>query len=94
MTLTWPWALVALAAVPLLLGALWLVRRRRRKLAVRVSNVAAIRAAIPPHAHWKRRIPLALLVASLLGSCISAFCIFCRRVETVEVMQRICIVSE
>lgn len=66
MTLTWPWALVALAAVPLLLGALWLVRRRRRKLAVRVSNVAAIRAAIPPHAHWKRRIPLALLVASLL----------------------------
>ena len=66
MTLTWPWALVALAAVPLLLGALWLVRRRRRKLAVRVSNVAAIRAAIPAHAHWKRRIPLALLVASLL----------------------------
>ena len=66
MTLTWPWALVALLAVPLLLGALWLVRRRRRKLAVRVSNVAAIRAAIPAHAHWKRRIPLALLSASLL----------------------------
>jgi Ca-activated chloride channel family protein len=66
MTLTWPWALVALVAVPLLLGALWLVRLRRRKLAVRVSNVAAIRAAIPAHAHWKRRIPLALLIASLL----------------------------
>jgi Ca-activated chloride channel homolog len=66
MTLTWPWALLALAAVPVLLAMLWSVRRRRRKLAVRVSNVAAIRAAIPAHPHWKRRIPLGLLVASLL----------------------------
>ena len=33
---------------------------------MRVSNVAVIRAAIPARAHWKRRIPLALLVASLL----------------------------
>jgi Ca-activated chloride channel family protein len=66
MSLTWPWALVALAAGPILLGLLWARRRRRRKLAVRVSNVAAIRAAVPPRAHWKRRIPLALLIASLV----------------------------
>lgn len=66
MSFTWPLALLALLAAPLLLGVVWLVRRKRRKLAVRVSNVAAIRAAIPKRSHWKRRIPVALLVASLV----------------------------
>ena len=66
MSFTWPLALLALLAAPLLLGVVWLVRRRRRKLAVRVSNVALIRATIPQRSHWKRRIPLALLVASLV----------------------------
>ena len=65
MSFTWPLALLVLLAGPVLLGALWLVRRRRRKAAVRVSNVAVIRAAIPAHAHWKRRIPLALLITGL-----------------------------
>jgi Ca-activated chloride channel family protein len=66
MSLTWPWALLALVAVPVLLGWLWVVQRRRRRLAVRVSNAAVIRAAVPARAHWKRRIPLALLIASLV----------------------------
>lgn len=66
MSFTWPLALLALLAAPLLLGVVWLVRRRRRKLTVRVSNVALIRAAIPKRSNWKRRIPLALLVASLV----------------------------
>jgi Ca-activated chloride channel family protein len=65
MSFTWPLALLVLLAGPVLLGALWLVRRRRRKAAVRVSNVAVIRAAVPARAHWKRRIPLALLIAGL-----------------------------
>src|SRR6478609_8909930 len=66
MSFAWPLALLSLLAAPLLLGALWLARRRRRKLAVRVSNVAAIRAAIPRRSHWRRRIPLVLLVAGLV----------------------------
>jgi Ca-activated chloride channel family protein len=66
MSFAWPLALLVLLAAPLLLGALWLVRRRRRKLAVRVSNIAVIRAAIPGRAHWRRRSPLILLVASLV----------------------------
>jgi Ca-activated chloride channel family protein len=66
MSFTWPWALLALVAVPLLLVLLSARRRRRRKAVVRVSHVAAIRAAIPPRAHWKRRVPLALLIASLI----------------------------
>ena len=66
MSFTWPLALLSLLAAPLLLGALWLVRRRRHKLTVRVSNIAVIRAAIPKRSHWKRRVPIALLVASLV----------------------------
>ncbi len=66
MSLAWPWALPAVLAGPVLLGVWWLFRRRRRKVAVRVSNIAAIRAAIPPRAHWKRRIPMALLIAGLV----------------------------
>jgi Ca-activated chloride channel family protein len=65
MTLAWPWALVALAAGPVLLAMLWARRRRRRRMAVRVSNVAVVRAAVPARAHWKRRIPVTLLIAAL-----------------------------
>jgi Ca-activated chloride channel homolog len=65
MSFAWPWALVALAAGPALLAVLWVRARRRRHMAVRVSNAAVIRAAVPPRARWKRRIPLALLVAAL-----------------------------
>jgi len=67
MSFAWPWALLALAAGPALLAVLWARQRRRRRMAVRVSNVAVVRAALPPRAHWKRRVPLALLVAGLVG---------------------------
>lgn len=67
MSLTWPWALAALLAVPLLLGVRWWANRRRRRLAVRVSSIALIRAALPGRSLWRRRIPVALFVLSLLG---------------------------
>src|SRR4051794_36263320 len=66
MSFTWPLALLSLVIGPLLLGLWWLVRRRRRRVTVCVSNLAAIRAAVPARSHWKRRIPVALLVAGLV----------------------------
>jgi Ca-activated chloride channel homolog len=66
MSLTWPWALLALAAFPLLLGYRWWMRRRRRRVAVRLSSVALVRAALPGRSSWRRRIPLALLAAGLV----------------------------
>lgn len=66
MVLTWPWALAALLAFPLLLAFRWWLRRRRRRDAVRVSSVALIRAALPGPSSWRRRIPLWLLAAALL----------------------------
>lgn len=66
MTFTWPWALLALLVVPLVLGISFLVRRRRRKAAVRVTSIALVRLALPGRTRWQRRIPAALLVLGLL----------------------------
>jgi Ca-activated chloride channel homolog len=66
MTLSWPWALVALLAFPLLLGYRWWMRRRRRREAVRLSSVTLIRAALPGRSLWRRRIPLWLFAAGLV----------------------------
>jgi len=66
MSLTWPWALLALLAFPLLLGYRWWLRRRRRRGAVRMSSVALVRAALPQRSAWRRRIPLWLLAAGLV----------------------------
>lgn len=65
MSLTWPWALIALLAVPLLLVIRWWMSRRRRRIAVRVSSIALIRAALPGSSLWRRRIPVILFVLSL-----------------------------
>lgn len=66
MSLTWPWALIALLAFPLLLGYRRWTRRRRRREAVRISSVTLIRAALPGRSLWRRRIPLALFAAGLI----------------------------
>jgi Ca-activated chloride channel family protein len=63
----WPLALLLLLAVPLLLGAyLWQLRRRRAQ-AVRFSNVALVREALPRRSRWRRHVPVALFLAGLTG---------------------------
>jgi Ca-activated chloride channel homolog len=67
MSLTWPWALAALLAVPLLFLVRWWTARRRRRIAVRVSSIALIQAALPGRSLWRRRVPIALFVLGLLA---------------------------
>jgi Ca-activated chloride channel family protein len=67
MSLSWPWALLALLVVPLLLVARWWLNRRRRRAAVTVSSVALIRAALPGRTAWRRRIPVYLFLAGLIA---------------------------
>jgi Ca-activated chloride channel family protein len=67
MSLSWPWALLALLIVPLLLAARWWLNRRRRRSAVTVSSIALIRAALPGRSSWRRRIPVYLFLAGLLA---------------------------
>jgi len=67
MSLSWPWALLALLVVPLLLLLRWWMNRRRKRSAVTVSSVALIRAALPGRSSWKRRAPVWLFLAGLIA---------------------------
>ena len=60
-----PVMLVLLAFVPVLLGVyVWQLRRRRRQ-AVRFSNVALLRAAGVGTRSWRRHVPMALVLGAL-----------------------------
>jgi Ca-activated chloride channel family protein len=65
MSLSWPWALLALLAIPLVIVAWWWTRRRRRRGAVRVTSIALVRASLPGRNRWRRLIPAALLLFGL-----------------------------
>lgn len=65
MNLQWPWFLLVLLIVPLLIAAyLWALRRRRR-YAVRYSSLSLIRAAIPERSRWRRHLPFALFLVAM-----------------------------
>lgn len=61
MPFSWPWALLAVLVLPLILAAWWLARRRRKRAAVRVTSIALVRSAMGGRARWLRRLPAALL---------------------------------
>jgi Ca-activated chloride channel family protein len=61
MSFSWPWALFGLLVIPLVFATWWLTRLRRRRVAVRVTSIALVRAALPGRSRWRRRIPAALL---------------------------------
>src|ERR1700722_20398491 len=65
MSLSWPWALLALLIFPLVFAVWWLTRRRRRRAVVRVTSIALVRTAVPGRSHWRRRLPVALLTLGL-----------------------------
>ena len=67
MSFSWPWALLAVLVVPLLLVARWWLNRRRKRTAITVSSVALIRAALPGRTSWRRRIPILLFLTGLLA---------------------------
>jgi Ca-activated chloride channel family protein len=61
MSLSWPWALLALLVIPLVFAQLWLSRRRRRRSVVRVTSLALVQTAVPGRSRWRRRLPVVLL---------------------------------
>lgn len=65
MSFTWPLMLVGLAAAPVLIvGHVWLTRRRRHSALV-VSDAQLIRAAAPRSSAIRRHLPAALLAAAI-----------------------------
>ncbi|WP_440104770.1 VWA domain-containing protein [Streptosporangium sp. H16] len=65
MSFSWPWALLSILVVPLILAIREWARRRRRRAAVRVTSIALVRGALPGRTRWTRKIPAALFVAGL-----------------------------
>jgi Ca-activated chloride channel family protein len=65
MTFEWPLGLLALLAVPLVLGLWWLARRRQTRYAVRFSNVDVLAAVAGATRSPWRFVPPALLCAAL-----------------------------
>ena len=65
MSFTWPFALLMVLAVPIVLGVYVLTMRRRRKQAVSYSSVALLRSVLPRRSRWKRHLPVAMLLSSL-----------------------------
>jgi Ca-activated chloride channel family protein len=62
MSFSWPWALLSLSVIPLVLIATWWLRRRRRRSAVRVASIALVRSALPRRTRWVALIPGLLLM--------------------------------
>lgn len=65
MSLSWPWALLSILVIPLILAIRWWALRRRRRAAVRVTSIALVRSALPRRTRWTRKIPAALLFTGL-----------------------------
>jgi Ca-activated chloride channel homolog len=65
MSLEWPIGLLALAIVPLLVGLLWLQRRRESRYAIRFSNVGVLADVVQSARSPWRFVPPALLLAAL-----------------------------
>jgi Ca-activated chloride channel family protein len=65
MSFSWPWALLSVLIIPLILAIREWARRRRRRAAVRVTSIALVRTALPDRTRWTRLIPPALFMAGI-----------------------------
>jgi len=72
MSFAWPLALVSLIVAPALLAVYWWSLHRRRRHAVRYSNVALLRSLLPRRKRWQRHLPIALLLVSLVALALAA----------------------
>jgi len=65
MTFTWPWALLALAVIPIVIAIYVWQLRRKRKYAVNFASLSLIREALPKRSSWRRHLPAALLLVAM-----------------------------
>ncbi|MFN2143232.1 MAG: VWA domain-containing protein [Candidatus Promineifilaceae bacterium] len=65
MMFLWPWLLLLLLLIPLIVGIyIWILRRKRR-FAVRYSSLSLIREALPKRSRWRQHVPFALFLLAL-----------------------------
>lgn len=72
MTFLWPQYLWLLLAVPVLvLGYVWLLRRKK-KIVLRYASLATVRQAMGPRLHWRRHVPPALFLMAIAALLVAA----------------------
>jgi Ca-activated chloride channel family protein len=70
MIFLWPWLLLLLIFIPLLIAAYIWILRRKRKYAVSYSSLSLIREALPKRSRWRQHLPFVLFLSSL--ACLAA----------------------
>ncbi len=65
MTFFWPWLLLFLLLIPLLIGLYIWNLRRKRKVAVSYSSLSLIREALPRHSRWRQHLPFVFFLFGL-----------------------------
>lgn len=63
----WPWFLLLLGLIPLMVAVYTWMLRRRRRFAVRYSSLALVREALPHRSRLRRHLPFALFLLALAG---------------------------
>jgi Ca-activated chloride channel homolog len=64
MNFAWPYLLLLLLLIPMLIALYIWILRRKRKYVVRYSSLSLIREALPKHARWRQHLPFALFLVS------------------------------
>lgn len=77
----WPFSLLLLLTIPLLVAVYIWNLRRKRKYAVRYSSLSLIREALPKHALWRQHLPFVFFVLAIASLIIA----FARPVVDVQV---------
>jgi len=65
MNLLWPWLLLSLLLIPLLVALYIWMLRRKRKYAARYSSLSLVRAARPERSRWRQHLPFAFFLLAL-----------------------------
>jgi Ca-activated chloride channel family protein len=65
MDLLWPWFLLLLGLIPLIVAIYILILRRRRRFVVRYSSLTLVREALPRHSWVRRHLPFILFLLGL-----------------------------
>ena len=81
MDLLWPWFLLLLLLIPLIIAVYIALLRRRNRYAVRYASLSLVREALPKWSRWRRHLPFALFLLGLT----SLIAALARPVAAVEV---------
>jgi len=67
MSFFWPWFLLLLPLIPLIVAVYVWVLRRKQRFAVQYSSLSLIHQAMPKYSRWRRHMPFVLFLLGLVS---------------------------